>query len=107
MNKILVDKPELFDLKQWASKDSAISEYDNIPIGRLKNVQGRISDLLKGSEHCLHIRYRGPRFSNPQHTLKKEATAFSVYLKKRPAKKSVQPKIPDRIWVDSVEYKRV
>jgi hypothetical protein len=79
---------ELFSLiNKYLPPADQISLLFNVPIDQLDAVKEILQRDFKNTINTYNIRWRGPRFSQlQQSTLKKHATAFSVYVVTRKQK---------------------
>lgn len=74
--------------KYTSDREQFVSIFRGIPIKHLETVRStvkqaasRVEELVNsGTKLEVRVRFRGPRYSNPLHTLKWDAEAFDVYV---------------------------
>ena len=99
--------------KNYKAPKGQIALLYNVPIAKLDEVTKILKDEFKGNTTTYNIRFRGPRTTAiKQSTLKKDATAFSVYEVRRRVKyipKDVTPTYqpPEYVMVNGYQYKLV
>ena len=101
-------------LRKFRPAAGQIALLYNVPIAQLDEITKALKDEFNSDKYTTYnIRFRGPRTTaNKQSTLKKDATAFSVYEVRRRVKyvprviaPAYQP--PEYVMVNGYQYKLV
>lgn len=96
----MTKKKDSMDIKQYVHNSKFVSVLKQVPIHRLDEVRtlaknaAEMVEYLTSDKLTVRVRFRGPRYVNPLHTVKFDAEAFDVYVDtKLPARFSEKRKM--------------